>query len=265
MKYALWIFLTLYSVCMVIACGGSNSGGLAATPQAAQVGCPIGSTFINGGCYGQNNLLVSNGIAFKTDNFDLRNMNVANSSIFRNFLKETLAVCDRADITYGTANCDAYLSGYAQIILQTLGTNASAARLTIEVQPRIYNYNSYGYSTYYASLPNAGQAATCGITWLLTGYCMTYPTANQMQVPRNPLALDLTVSVINNSQGFEGRAYGAQGTISQNHLIQFMVPNGKLQDASFDYQLAYRGQSQGTFLTGRMARCNDAGCGVYYY
>lgn len=267
MKHAIWIFLAAYTAVMVVACGKNGSD---TAVIANNGGCPTNTVFSNGSCVNPTTGVVQNtgyaGAAFKSDNFRDQSMSIVGSSATTAFLRDGMAICDRGTYNYGSASCTDYRSGYAQVVLQSVNTAGTAARLTVEVLPR--SYGSYGYggyqSYYYASLPSAQQGLTCGISWLLTGMCMMYPTAQQTQIARNPLTLDLVISAINNSQGFEGRGYGGAGTISQTALIQFQVTNGKMTDGYFDYKLIYNGQAGGTVMQGRMNHCNDASCGTSY-
>lgn len=262
MKHAIWIFLAAYTAVMVVAC--SKNGTDATVSPATQAGCPLGTTFSNGSCIGSNGIVSTgySGAAFKSDNFRDQSMSMTSSTATTAFLRDGMAICDRGTYNYGSASCTDYRSGYAQVVLQSVNAASSTARLTIEVLPR--SYTSYSSYYYYASLPSAQQGLTCGISWLLTGMCMMTPTATQSQIARNPIQLDLVVSAINNSQGFEGRGYGGLGTISQTALIQFQVANGKLSDGYFDYKLIYNGQAGGVIMQGRMNRCSDASCGTSY-
>lgn len=267
MKHAIWIFLATYTAVMVVACG-KNGSDQTYTP-AQNSGCGQ-YYFSNGNCVTANGQVVSTGYtgtSFKTDNFRDRTLTVSNSNVYTTFLRDGMAICDRGTYNYGAASCTDYRNGYAQVVLQSVNASTNTARLTIEVVPQsAVSYSQYGYNSYYyASLPSGSQAISCGISMLLWGGCLMAPTAQQMQIARNPLAIDLVISAINNSQGFEGRGYGGAGTISQTALIQFQVDNGKLTDGFFNYKLSYNGQAGGTFMTGRMSKCSDASCGSYYY
>lgn len=260
MKHFIWIFLALYTTVAVVACG--KSGDDTAAAPAVQVGCPAGTVFSNGYCLNQYGQVVNTGsTAFKADNFRQGGVTISNSNVFRRFLSESMAVCDRGGTTYGTANCSSFLSGgYVQLTLQNTTTASNTARLTVEVWPG----SSMTGGWYSATLPTGSQAATCGITMLLFGGCYMVPTANQMQWGSPVKAMDMVISDINNSAGIEGRAYGSVSTISQTKLIQLQVPNGHLTDGYLDFSLSYDGTSGGSFLTGRLLRCSDASCGFTY-
>lgn len=257
MKHILWILLALSSSAMIVACSKGSDNTVA--PIDANMGCPSGSTFrSNGLCYNAYNQVVNtNATSFNSENYQQRTANVSNSNVYGMFLREVLAICDRDGYNSGISSCSNYQSGYFRLTLQAPNPSSNAARLTVEVGPA--NVSNYWYNV---SLPTGGQLASCLATSFIFGNCMTYATANQMQIGSPIKAFDMTVSLINNSQGFEGRSYGAAGTFSANSLIQFIVPSGKMQDGYFDYQLAYKGQSAGVFMTGRMIRCSDTTCGM---
>jgi hypothetical protein len=74
-------------------------------------------------------------------------------------------------------------------------------------------------------------------------------------LPRLPL--NMNVSVTNNYQGFEASGYGDIRTKANRSLIQVQIPQGKMEDATFPYRVAYRGQ---VILTGQFVRCGTADC-----
>lgn len=266
MKKAMLAIMMMTSTTVMVACGSSKND---ATP-AANLGCPVGSSYANGYCYNQYGQVINTGgLGFVTANYDntgyyggiptSRTSNMGN--YYRTFVKEAMAICDRTDgYSGGTASCDAYVSGYVRVVMQSPNPSSNSLRLTIEAGPSTRSANGW----YSISTPTAGQLASCGLTYYITGVCMMYPTASNLSYPRNPLSIDMAVSPINNSAGFEARGYGAYATQAGQELIQMMVPNGKLQDGYFDYTLYYKGQSGGVVLSGRMNRCADASCGLSY-
>jgi hypothetical protein len=263
MKRILGIFLGLYATVMVVACQNGNNNDDTVVQPPAQVGCPAGTYFNNGYCYTQQQQIVSTGsVGFNSEfGFGQENLRITSSGIYRLVLREAFAICDRDAYNSGLSSCDSYLNGYARFTIQAVSPDATALRLTMEVGPR----SSYNYGWHNVSMPTGGQLATCGLTYILTGVCYTYATSGQMTIPRNPLALDMAVSPINASKGFEGRAYGAWGTVAQNKLFQLMVDTGKLADGFIDYRLSYNGQANGVFAEGRMLRCGGgtgATCGL---
>lgn len=261
MKRILGIFLGLYATVAVVACQNRSNDEAVIQPQP-QVGCPAGTYFNNGYCYNQQQQIVTTGsLGFNSEyGFGTQTLRITNSSIYRLFLREAFSICDRDGYNSGLSSCDAYANGYARFTVQAINPTSTTIRLTMEVGPRT-SYNGW----YTVNMPTGGQMATCGLTYILTGVCMTYQTPGQMTVPRNPLALDMAISPINASKGFEGRSYGAWGTVSQNKLIQLQVDTGSLNDGYFDYRIAYNGQANGVFAEGRMLRCGGgtgATCGL---
>lgn len=256
MKYALWLFLALYGSVAIVACGKSNSGDnppVAADP--IQPNCPPNVPLST--CYHQS----GGPLAFSSDNYQRRSITISNGSTYKQFLKEVMAICDRDGYNAGLTSCDSYVNGYMRVTMQVPNTNfnaqgvAPSADLVFEVGP---SYNAYSY--YWMSLPTGGQLATCLGTYFLLGACMTYPTAGQMQMGSPVKKFQMAVSLVNNSQGFEGRFYGSNYTMSAIKLNQFMVNNGKMTDGYFDYQMSYNGVNGGIYMSGRMIRCADASC-----
>jgi hypothetical protein len=78
----------------------------------------------------------------------------------------------------------------------------------------------------------------------------------------NPMVLNMTIWPVNDSKGFELRGYAPGADLvygSGNLLFQFQVPNGKLEDLAWDFQLVFNGQ---VVSSGHMVRCSTANCGV---
>lgn len=264
MKKTVMIFISLYAAFAFVACQKSKKSGSSNTP-APQVGCPAGTTFQNGYCVNGNQIVGTGAAGFNSEyNFGRYSMTMSNQGVYKLFLKEAFSICDRDGYNSGLSGCDAYASGYSRLTLQAISPTSTTIRLTMEAVPQTYNMYGGFYGWYNVSLPTAGQAASCGLMYLMTGYCMTYYTTGQMSVPRNPLVLDMAVSPINSSQGFEARSYGAWGTVSQNKLVQFQVSQGKLSDNYFGFRLIYDGTRLGEFARGQMNRCGNtvgASCG----
>ena len=68
----------------------------------------------------------------------------------------------------------------------------------------------------------------------------------------------MAVSAINNSQGFEARGYGDYWTGYNRTLLAIQVPQGKIEDNSFNFNFQIKGQTaaQGTFTRCRTQNCN---------
>lgn len=238
MKHAMWIFLAIYTACAVVACsnkkgsGGSNDPGVVPIPPA---------------CTGTTCPQTTGPVSFNSENLYQSSLTVTDTSLFRKFLKEAMAICDQGDIfNYGIYNCNTYSGGYMRLTLQAPAAYPmqNNATLTISVLPR--------------SSPNWGLIGNFG----------------GGGIARNPLQLQLAVSMISQStypdniKGIEGRSTGPYYTISQRKWIQFQVPSGNLQNSYFDYRFIYNGQGSGNdpggvFVEGRMNRCADPTCLSY--
>jgi hypothetical protein len=191
----------------------------------------------------QNPYTNSNDSGYLADNFSYRNINITNGTAYKNLLKKALGVCDRAANSGGIYSCDSWMSSYFRLIIQAQSTIQTQLRAVIMVYPQIDNYGWYGYQ-----LPTWDQFFM-GI--------MGFPIPQQVGAVRNPLTVDMTVSVINNSQGFEARSYGAYDTLANRSLIQVQVSNGKILDNQLPVVLSFEGQQ---FASGNVLRCTYPNC-----
>jgi len=239
-----FIFLTagfLVSA-LVVACGSNSSD----STNNTVIQCPAGSTFQNGYCIGANGGVVQTGsVGFYSENWHDRSLTISNGSGLREFLKNAMGVCDRNHSNGGLADCSAWMSGAFDIVMQTPNTQTNSVQVTFRAKPKV-NPNAY----YSYSLPSAGQ---------LAGAIFGFPVVGSATAVRNPLQLNMTVSVTNNNQGFEARGYGDFYTAANRSLLQVQIAKGKLEDSRFDYRLAYRGE---VIVTGTFVRCNTADCGL---
>ncbi len=200
--------------------------------------------YINGYTNGYVNPYInSNDSGYLADNFQYRNVTITNGNSYKAFLKKALGVCDRAANSGGIYNCDSWLSSYFRIIVQAQSTISNQLRAVFMVYPQINNYGWYGYQ-----LPSWNQffMGTLG-----------FPVPQEIGAVRNPLAVDMTVSLINNSQGFEARSYGAADTLANRSLIQVQVLTGKILDNQIPVLLHFEGQQ---FASGTLYRCNQSNC-----
>lgn len=244
------------TLAFMVACGkSSNSNNTATTNFAAPLNttCPAGTTPYNSGginycidAYGNivNGFYNTNlNSSYGSDNYALRNLTVSNSTGMKEFLKKAMGVCDRTHSTGGVYDCGSWVSGYVKILLSGVGTNSMIA--SFYAYPTTNQYYWYGYQ-----LPSLSQffAGMFGFP-VFSGYA---------GIMRNPLPLNLTVSAINNSQGFEGRAYGDLYTQANRSLIQVQVATGKAGDASFNYQIGFEGSviMNGTFVNCQTGYCS---------
>lgn len=195
------------------------------------------------GYYG-NMYMNSNDAGYLGDNFAWKNMTITDTATFKAFLKKAQGLCDQAYYTGGIYSCDSWTNSYFRIVYQASSAAQSKSRIMFMTYPQ----NTYGGSWYGYQLPSWNQffMGTLG-----------FPVPQNYGATRNPVALDMTTSLINNSQGFESRAYGAQDTLANKSLIQFMVNQGKVLDQSVNFQIYFEGKA---FASGSLLRCTYPDC-----
>ncbi len=242
LKISLSFSAVLAAALMLVACNRNSSDNTAGIPPGYNPnanGCTAGTYYQNGYCYAANGTQLGayNGINFITDNYQRRNFTIKSSSAYTNFLKKAMGVCDRTETTSGFYSCSSWTSGYAQVVLQTQSGASNHLYATFSAYPYSNNYYSWGMQ-----LPS--------LTDFFLGL-VGFPITDYGSAIKNPLSIDAVISVINKSQGFEARGYGDLYTHANTSLIQIVIPVGKLEDAQFDYQLAFEGV---VFATGKFVR-----------
>lgn len=186
----------------------------------------------------------SNEAGYLGDNFAWRNMTITDGVIFKSFLKKAQGLCDQAHSSGGIYSCDTWVNSYFRVVYQASSNAQSQSRIMFMTYPQNMNNGLwYGYQ-----LPSWDQ--------FFMGF-LGFPVPQAHGATRNPIALDMTTSLINNSQGFESRAYGAQDTLANKSLIQFMVRQGKVLDATVDFEIFFEGK---TFASGKLYRCSHSDC-----
>lgn len=185
----------------------------------------------------------SNDSGYLADNFQYRNVNITNGTSYKNFLKKALGVCDRATNSGGIYSCNSWLNSYFRVIVQAQSTIGNQLRSVFMVYPQTNSYGWYGYQ-----LPSWNE--------FFMG-ALGFPVPKEIGAVRNPLAVDMTVSLINNSQGFEARSYGAYDTLANRSLIQVQVVQGKVLDNTLAVTLNFEGQQ---FASGTLYRCTYPNC-----
>lgn len=249
------LLFTLVSVASILSsCGGSNSND----SQTAQA-CSAGYYYYGNQCYpingngGSVTPAYNYSSGFYADNHTGTSvLRVVNSAKLKQFFKFGMGVCDRAANSYGQASCNAYVGGSMDIIIQFPNQSNSSLLATFIAQPK---YNPYG--NYSAQLPSVsgflGLAAG-----MLTGVYLPDPHSYNGAY-RNPLQLEMAVSAINNSTGFEARGYGDYWTGANTTLLAIQVPQGKIEDNQFNFNFLVSGQvaAQGT-----MRRCQTMNCNL---
>lgn len=241
MKKFIFLIAGFMVSAFVVACGsGSSDNG-----NNTVIQCPAGSTFQNGYCVGGNGAVVQTGsVGFYSENWHDRTLTATGSGLSK-FLRDAMGVCDRNHSNGGLAGCSAWTAGAFDIVMQAPNSQTNSVQVTFRAKPQV---NPNGYYAY--SLPSAGQ---------LAGAFFGFPVVGNPSAVRNPLQLNMTVSVTNNYQGFEARGYGDFYTTANRSLVQVQIAKGKLEDSRFDYRIAYRGE---IIVTGTFVRCNTADCGL---
>ncbi len=242
-----------------VACSKGGSGGEAPAPVNPGVGqipppqCPNNQTWYGGVCIDPGQLpLVNGAFAFYSENYYKKNLRVSSSGTLRSFLKEAMGVCDQATYTGGMLDCNSWTGGGVDFVIQG-GATENTLRAIITTWPK-FNYGfQYGYQ-----LPSIGDA--------LLGF-FGFPIITSYGAYRNPLILDMVISPINNSQGFEARSYGDFYTHANRSLMQLQVFNGRLQDGYFDFQFAYqpvKSSAAKVMFQGQFIRCKNPSCAWGY-
>ncbi len=259
------LILGFTAIGMVLSGCGKNNDSNNTQPtvvqtQAQTPACVAGYYYTNGLCYpinGSNTTTTPTynyGNGFYADNYSNTSvLRIVNATQMKEFFKMAMGVCDRAAYNYGQSACDAYVAGSMDIIIQFPNAQNSSLLATIIAQPK---YNPYG--NYQATLPSG---------WGLLGLALGYTTGITLPDPkqytgayRNPLQLEMAVSAINNSTGFEARGYGDYWTGYNRTLMAIQVPQGKMEDNSLNFNFQIQGQTaaQGTFSRCRTQNCNLA-------
>lgn len=187
--------------------------------------------------------LNSNDAGYLGDNFGWKNLTITDGSVFTNFIKKVHGVCGQAYSNGGIYNCTNWANSYFRIVYQAHSTSPSQSRIMFMTYPQTSSYYWYGYQ-----LPSWDQ--------FFMGL-IGFPVPQEYGIARNPIALDMTVSNINSSQGFEARAYGAQDTLANKSLIQFQVTTGKVLDSTIGFTLYFEGRQ---FASGSLYRCTRPDC-----
>lgn len=221
--------------------------------------CGPGYNYYNNMCYpvnGQGNPTqpgFNYGNGFYADNYsNTSTLRVVNGAAMKQFFKMGMGVCDRAASNYGLASCDSYVGGYMDVIIRFPNAQNSSLLATFIARPR---YNPNGW--YSAQLPS-GYGLLGAALGMATGIYMPDPKA-YYGAYRNPLQLEMAVSAINNSAGFEARGYGDYWTGMFRTLLAIQVPQGKMEDNNFNFNFIVSGQ---TAAQGTMTKCRTMNCGL---
>ncbi|WII73077.1 hypothetical protein QJS83_04220 [Bdellovibrio sp. 22V] len=139
-------------------------------------------------------------------------MRITDTTVYKNFLKEALAICDRSiGWRGGLADCNQWIDGSFQV--------SWAMDSSMKPVVQFYAYPAPSYFQYYFDI---------GV--------------NANGVAFNPLILSSnnTYNLINQSKGFEIRAQGTMWNASGLRTIYIQVLNGTLADSYVYYDIYYK-------------------------
>ncbi len=262
MKNLAWIVGALLLTTVFFGCNDKGNNQQAPPPQVvvqpAQQICPVGQYYSNGSCYSQSGYVGNAAFnltrGFYADNYSgTSRITVVNATKMKDLFKYGMGVCNLASNNYGQANCDSYVNGSLDIIIQFPQSGAANTIIaTFIAQPKYDPYFNYS-----AQLPSGR-----GLVGIALGYTTgvwlpdpTYYTGAQ----RNPLQVQMVVSQINNSAGFEARGYGDYWTGLNTTVLAIQVPQGKTEDANLNFNFQVQGV---TAAQGVMSRCQRPNCGL---
>ena len=254
------LFSTLFaSLLFIVNCSKNSTSTAGGTGTATTTSvCGPGYSFVNGQCvnpYGQSAGAQDFALGFWADNHTgLTSINITNINLMKQLFKLGMGVCDLASNNYGLANCDAYISGQTDVVMQLPSNFVVAAGNTTNALITIFAYpKNNPYFNYQASF---------GSWWqVLGGIVGVYiPDTNYYSgAYRNPLQILTNVSMTNNNQGFSASGYGDAWTGYNQTLVTVEVLNGNQNSTTFNYSLKIGGVEA---ARGTMKRCNYTNCGI---
>ncbi len=252
MKNLMWVTGIMLSSALFVGCGANKDDN-----NNTVTACPAGTYYSNGLCYGSSgivgNATYNYNTGFYADNYSgTSRITITNPAKMKDFFKFGMGVCDRAANNYGQSSCDYYTSGSLDMIIQFPSSGTNTALATVIARPK---QNSY--FNYQAQVPS-GWGMLGAALGLATGVWVPDPKY-YTGVERNPLQLNLEVSVVNNSAGFEARGSGPTGSAMQGTVLSIQVPQGKIEDAGFDFNFLIDGTAS---ARGSMRRCQTFNCGL---
>lgn len=259
MKTLLRAFTLLASLFFLGCDQGSQSNGNVGAVATANGACPAGYWYSNGQCSNGSNTInstfnFSNG--YFADNYSgYSSFTMTNVTKMKELFKLGMGVCDRGDKNYqnvGSANCDYYVAGYIDVILQFPPQLNGNALITIIAKPKVNPYVNYS-----GQLPSGWGLLGIALGYV-TGY--SFPDPSYYQGPyRNPLQIQAALSPINNSAGFVAQGYGDAWTGLNQSLVTIEVASGSANSTTLNYVFKIGGV---TAANGTMARCQYQNCGL---
>lgn len=257
MKNLFWSSLFVAAGLMLTGCGPKNqsNGNVGATASANAI-CPAGYWYSNGQCYNGNSSQGATGYptnGFYADNYSgTTTLSITDPNKIKDLFKLGMGVCDRAANNYGQANCDSYVMGYHDIIIQLPSSTSGTAIATIIARPR-----QDPYFNFYGQFPNAQGLLGLALGWI-TG--IQIPDQSYYYgATRNPLQIQMAVSPTNNNQGFQASGYTDAATGLTQTVISIRVENGNVNQSSLTYKLML---GNTPVAQGTMRRCQTINCGL---
>lgn len=162
---------------------------------------------------------------------------------YTNLLRDAMGVCNREYYNGGDANCS-YWSNAAHVMTLS-ATDPAATTVNLNFWSTPYSNSSYNYSYQFPQLK-----------YMLFGL-FGIPIPTNPQAYYNPMPLQTNLWPINNSQGFEIRAYGPSDSKAQNQLLQFQVATGHIGDPSFSFVVYLNAVK---ISSGTMVLCQSPDC-----
>ena len=249
---------------------GCNNQSKSSPPPPS---CPIGQAPTPAGCAIQGQIPqpigylppnTTNGLtqyfASKAD-FVSRVDTLSMNSIYRDFLRDALQVCDRCYSTSSNAGleCGSWLQGFNMIMVSFSGQlNGGSQQLAFYSNPAISQ--SYYYYSWQFPKPEDFFIS------MFTGV----PAPSCTQGSFSPYwATNASYDLHNNGNGFVVYAKGGP-LLSKWNLYQFRlyVSNGKVGDNSLPFRVTIKSNasnaSEVEMATGTLSRCQTPNCGMFY-
>lgn len=257
MKNFLLLSTLFASLFVVVNCAPNRSANSTGNQATAAGACPSGTYYSNGQCFNSdgsiNGASYNYSVGYYADNYSgFSSLQITNPNLMKQLYKYGMGVCDRGSNNYGQANCDYYITGQTDIIVQFPNDGQavpSNALITIFARPR---YNQY--FNYQASAGPWWATLISGVTGVYIPDPKYYSGAW-----RNPLQIQAGAAAINNNNGFQVSGYGDAWTGYNSTLLTIEVTSGNLNSSSLNYVLKVGGQQ---VAVGRMSRCQNVNCGI---
>jgi hypothetical protein len=249
-----FVYTLLLAISLVLsACGGGGSGS---SGTSAPTVCPAGYTPSNGGCLpinGYTPLVPRSSLStafYAQTKHQYLTLGYANTSTyspnnnFKQLLQKAMGVCDRNNKDYGMNDCNAWLNGLNDLVIEFPNSAASTAKVVFRSYPYQSPYYSYGFS-----LPSLKEFFL-GLAGFYVGNLAGF---------YNPMILDMAVWPVNDSKGFQLQGPAPDISEAWNKLIVIRVDTGKIEDTTFNFKLLI---DETQIASGKFVRCVTASCGI---